>query len=1020
MPRDFDPTRLETLLPALDPLRTLEQAGFRGPAPDKSLRGLPPDLQALWRWRDGQDRRRAMAETASGVRPVLFVQRHGITRRARFQGRLLSVAEARELAVEGFIPVFEAAVQIEGRPTYIGRCDDGVLRYSFGDDDQDVFAGDEPGPRSESGKGDLASWLASLEALRKAMYFEDLRPFEKAQRWVMAVAGILGESWVAEWDAFGMKSGQRHLRDAVFALHRDWGIDSRSSAEQRLAELSNPDKRPAWDLCRAVAVAGWSYRAGYLTLEVAWGHAVQAARKLQTLYGGWFSMAEAYLAGYDEHFGEDADEIQRGARDRLGGLHASPCSPWNLLPWRTPLPEVLPPPSEPEVPDVFVVGSSAELHKALFDAPANSIVRLKSGRYRGCFQARESGLTIEAMEGAKVTLEPQDDSAGAPVVIAAEGALVLRGLTIVPSNIGLFQQTSFVRVDDCVFEGGAGDGISVVPAQVDGEPVPSDFVLQVARTRFAKMKDGAVWAACGLLLLEDVSVDLAYGSGLAITEAAELRARRTTLAHIGKSGIRAAKGGRVWLSEVTITAVNQAGVSLVSGDHELHEVEVSRARTGLFVDGGASTVVSGSRFRDCAAANVELVDVGAVRILTSALEGGDWAGLWCHPGHGAFLMGVTIGGSKLANVFVDGGRGVALRGVELGPSREGGLAFVAHGGELGLMECTGHGARSAALEAAGSTLRLLGVTLAELEAAGIVAHTEARVEATMVRLEQVRGDTAVWLNGRSFGSFETLVIDGVGSGQGSTRKGGRGLVVGEGSTALVRDLVVRDLGGRGAEVTDQERALAVLVGERSRCAVSRALAIGGDDDAIQVITGGLLAARELSVIGQSGYGVLVSAGELRLEHALLRGQGALSLKKGAIATLVETRLERGAVRIEDGCRLERYTEWPEGGSGPTVTLEATAFASWGVTPSIAMFARLVALVATRRGLSEVRFRPDPSRALTLVLEGEPGQVAALAVAVEHLMDTPGALGVALAEVVHEPPSDIERDDEEDDEEDDDD
>ena len=1023
MVADFDPTRLETLLPALDPLRTLGQAGFRAPASEKLLRGLPPDLQALWRWRDGQDRERSMAETARGPQPVLFVQRFGITKRLRSQGRLLPVAEARELAVNGFIPVFEATILVDERPTYIGRCDDGVLRYSFGDHDRDVFAGDPPGPRSESGRGDLASWLASLEAARKAVYFEDLRPLERAQRWVMALPGLLGESWSAEWDAFGMRSGESHMRDAVFALHRDWGIDSAPGARERLAELLEPEQRPAWDLCRAVAVAGWSHRAGFLPLEEAWDFAVRAARKLQPLHGGWFSMAEAYLSGYDEHFGEDPDPIQRGARERLGGLHALPCSPWNLLPWRTPLPEVLPPPAEPVVPDVFVVGSSAELHEALFDAPRDSIIRLRAGRYRGCFQARETGLTIEAMDGAEVTLEPLDDQEGAPVLIAAEGALVLRGLRIVPSHIGLFQQTSYVRVEDCVFEGGDGDGISIMPAQVDGEAVHSDFVLQISRTRFSRMKAGALWASCGLILMEDVTVDLAYGSGLSVIEHAELRARATNIVNIGKSGIRAAKGGKVWLSGVTVCRVNQAGISLVGGDHELHQVEVSLARSGLAVDGGASVLVSGSRFRDCTAANVELVAVGSVRLVESALEGGEWAGLWCHPGHGALLVGGRIGGSRVANVFVDGGTGVSLHALELGPSREGSLVNVANGGELGLMQCHGKGSVAAALEVSGGTLRLLGVTLSELGGAGIVAHSGARIEASWVRLDKVGGDTAVWLAQGSIGRFETLEIDGVGSGRGPDRKGGRGLVVGEGSTALVRDLVVRDLGGRGPEVPDQERALAVLVGERSRCAISRALALGGEDDTIQVITGALFAARELSVLGQSGHGVLVSAAELRLEHSLLQGRDALSLKNGAVATLIATRFERGAVRVEAGSTLNRYTEWPEAGAGSTVTLDVdgrSAISSWGVTASLSMLARLVALVAHRRGFADVRFRPDARQPLTLVLEGSPEQVAALVSAVGLILETPGALGLALAEVVHEPEeSDYDEDEEDEEDEEDD-
>lgn len=1003
MSRAFDPTQLESLLPALDPMRDLERAGFRRPAPESALRGLPPDLQALWRWRDGQDRDRAMAETARGTHPMLLVQRFGITRRLRSQGRLLPVAEARALAVDGFIPVFETPIEVDGRPTYIGRCADGLLRYSFGDDDRDVFAGDPPGPRSEPGHGDLASWLASLEAARRAMYCEGLRPFEIAQRFVLALPGILGEAWTAEWDTFGMRSGHRHLRDAVWALHHDWGIDSTASATERLDALLSPEERPAWNLCRAVAVAGWAHRAGYLPLETAWGYAVRAARALQPLHSGWFSMAEAYLSGHDEQFGDSDDPIERQAREHLAALHALPCSPWNLIPWRTPLPAHLPPPNDPDVSDLFVVGTTDELHQALFDAPADSIIRLRAGRYRGCFQAREAGLTVEALPGAEAIFEPADGQKGAPVFIVAEGAMVLRGLTFVPSAVGVFQQHPYLRIEDCTFKGGAGDGIHIVPAQVDGEPVPSDFVLQIARTRFEQMKDGAVWTACGLILMEDVNIDLAYGNGLAITEAAELRARRTTIRNIGKSGIRAAKGGKVWLEGVTIEGVNQAGVALNGGAHELREVDIARARAGLLVDGGASALVWRSRLRDCAAANVELVNCGPVNIMSTSLEGGQWAGLWCHPGHGANHLDVAIGGSRLANVFIDGGRDVSMRLCRLGPSLEGGLLFAANGADVELIGAQGERAVAAGIEVAGSRVRLAGLSLKDVGGAALVAHSGGRLEASLVDLAKVRGDVAVWLTQGGFGSFETLQIDGVGPGEGPTRKGGRGLVVGEGSTALVQNLIVRDLGGQGPDVPDHERALALLVGERSRCAVARALAVGGEDDAIQVISGGLLAARELTVVGQSGYGILVSAGELRLEHSTLRGESALSLKEGAVATLVETGFERGAVRIEKGCTCERHGEWPEDRAGPIVALDTAAFEAWGVAPTIVHFAGLVALIAARRGFDDVHFRPDARQPLALVLEGAPDQVAALAAAVEHVMATPGALGVALAEVVHEQP-----------------
>ncbi|MCC6621665.1 MAG: DUF1266 domain-containing protein [Deltaproteobacteria bacterium] len=1037
---EFEAERLETLLVDLDPTRSLAQAGFRGPAPASALRGLPADLAALWGWRDGQDRARSLVRTSRhhAPRPCLIDQRFGITRRLRFQGRLLPVGEARALAVPGFMPVFEHKERADGTRTYVGRCDDGVLRHSRNIDDGDALRGEPPGPRAEGGRGDLASWLASLEAARRQMYMDGLRPFERAQRWVLALTGPLGSAWLAAWDTFGMGSWHEHGRAVVLVLRRDWGIVDAATARATLTALLGATERPAWNLGRAVAVAGWAYRAGYLGLDEAWGSAVAAARALQPLHRGWFSYAEAYFGAHDgelsrarEHAAGDAADLARldeafdlDARKRLEELHAWPCSPWNLLAWQTPLPDDLPPPAEPEVPDVVPVEDADELARALFESRPGSILRLAAGRYRGSFQTRERGLVIEPERGAEVVIEGEGDL---PALMVTEPTIV-RGVTIVPSDCGILQDGTFLRVEGCRFERGAGDALRLVAppgdddagdddadgADDDGEGGGEaaggrfgrgDNVQQIVGARFVDLQGGATWSACGVTHVEGATIEGASGNALTAIDGATLVVRDTTIARVGKSGLRLAKGARGELARVAVRDVAASGVILSGGEHELSEVVVERARAGIFIDGGAVADIVGSRLAGCAAANVEVVAAGRVVFSGCRLEGGQWAGAWLHPGHHTAFLHCHIGGSRLACVFVDGGTDVTIAGSELGPSREGGLVFLANGADVRAAGLVGRGAVAAAIEVAGSALVVpRGLTLSDVGGAALVAHSGGRVRARGVRLARVGGDVAVWITQGARAELVDVAIEGVGPGQGGSsgpsRKGGRGIVVGEGSTALVSGLVARDLGGRGADAPDHERGLALLVGERSRLALAGALALGAEDDAAQAITGGLFAGRDVTLIGQSGYAVLASEAEVYLERATLGGR-ALSLKQGARATLVATPVPRGALHRAPDATIEELPERvePAAGRADRVSADRAALEAWGVAPGGAIVAELTGLVAERLGVTDVRLAPDPGAKGGVTLTGPEASRRALVAAMGRVMAHPGALGCALAELV---------------------
>jgi tetratricopeptide (TPR) repeat protein len=86
----------------------------------------------------------------------------------------------------------------------------------------------------------------------------------------------------------------------------------------------------AWDYGRLVAVAGWSWLAGYLSETEAWEWSFRAARAIQSSYGSWQEFGRHYLLGRLFGMGDEG-----GARKACEWLLSNDNSPWRRLPWRT-------------------------------------------------------------------------------------------------------------------------------------------------------------------------------------------------------------------------------------------------------------------------------------------------------------------------------------------------------------------------------------------------------------------------------------------------------------------------------------------------------------------------------------------------------------------------------------------------------------------------------------------------------------------------------------------------------------
>jgi hypothetical protein len=91
----------------------------------------------------------------------------------------------------------------------------------------------------------------------------------------------------------------------------------------------------SWDLGRMINIVRAGYGAGYIDEAEAWQHIMDAARRLQPIFGSWKELSDNYMLGR-EFWG-----VQTGTDDvlmeRATWLLIDPASPWQKLAWNTPL-----------------------------------------------------------------------------------------------------------------------------------------------------------------------------------------------------------------------------------------------------------------------------------------------------------------------------------------------------------------------------------------------------------------------------------------------------------------------------------------------------------------------------------------------------------------------------------------------------------------------------------------------------------------------------------------------------------
>jgi Protein of unknown function (DUF1266) len=93
----------------------------------------------------------------------------------------------------------------------------------------------------------------------------------------------------------------------------------------------------AWDLIRYISLCRWGVLAGYMFEADAWRQVMPAAQQLQQAFDSWQDLQKNYLIGRE--FWSLEQTRKSGARFQAAydKLSTDPSSPWNTIPWNTPL-----------------------------------------------------------------------------------------------------------------------------------------------------------------------------------------------------------------------------------------------------------------------------------------------------------------------------------------------------------------------------------------------------------------------------------------------------------------------------------------------------------------------------------------------------------------------------------------------------------------------------------------------------------------------------------------------------------
>jgi hypothetical protein len=213
---------------------------------------------------------------------------------------------------------------------------------------------DLPLPMTNEGERHLER--ATRAFLSSALFYRDRARFTpSSEHWCLAVAAVYRAWWGEPIDSL---EGAEVI---TTILGRDWGVNDRDDLLGVLRSLLLEGHRPeltrmqrsdpqlsqvnplAWDLVRFMQIATSGVCASFLTRDEARALMLHAAHPLQSAYGSWAEMLDAFQVGRDlwqRLVGIDLQEAAEGNADLddlLETLKVDPYSPCVRVPWNQPL-----------------------------------------------------------------------------------------------------------------------------------------------------------------------------------------------------------------------------------------------------------------------------------------------------------------------------------------------------------------------------------------------------------------------------------------------------------------------------------------------------------------------------------------------------------------------------------------------------------------------------------------------------------------------------------------------------------
>ena len=93
----------------------------------------------------------------------------------------------------------------------------------------------------------------------------------------------------------------------------------------------------AWDLVRYISLCRWGVLAGYISEDYAWARIMPAAQQLQQTFNSWQDLQTNYLIGREFWSLKQTKKCGAKFQAIFKSLSEDPSSPWNRIPWNTPL-----------------------------------------------------------------------------------------------------------------------------------------------------------------------------------------------------------------------------------------------------------------------------------------------------------------------------------------------------------------------------------------------------------------------------------------------------------------------------------------------------------------------------------------------------------------------------------------------------------------------------------------------------------------------------------------------------------